>query len=424
MIDINIPFHKGFKSITLDKKRVKAVLYSKAHEYTPDKKQEDIVRIALENPVDSERLKDLANDKKNILLITSDHTRPVPSKITLPLILHEIRQGNPDAHIKILIATGCHRQTTLDEMNDKFGVDIVENEELINHDCTNTAELVLKGILPSGGELWLNSLVDWAELVVSEGFIEPHFFAGFSGGRKSILPGIAGQKTVYANHCSKFIADNQSRTGNLSCNPIHTDMIYAAKVANLLFILNVVIDSEKKIIAGVAGHPEKAHQIGCEFVSQLSEVESVKADIVITSNGGAPLDQNIYQAVKGMTAAESCLNEGGVIIMVSACNDGHGGEDFYHWFADAENSDEVTKKIVKIPQDKTIADQWQAQILARILSKYKVIIVTDMCSADIIKNMHMMHASTINDALKLADEIIGSQSQIVIIPDGVGVIVK
>ncbi len=344
MINVKIPYGKGDVEYSFEPEQVNGIITSSAHDYKAQYSQKTIVKNALKNPIGSPKLGDLVKESKTVLLITSDHTRPVPSHITLPLLLKEIRTHNPDIHIKILIATGFHRPTTIKEMIDKFGQDIVRNEEIINHISTDQSHMVYKGVLPSGGELWLNDLVDWADTVISEGFIEPHFFAGFSGGRKSILPGIASATTVLANHCSKFINNNKARTGNLNDNPIHIDMLYAAQEAKLKFILNVVIDSHKNIISAYAGHPEKAHTEGCTFVQKLAIADQIKSDIVLTSNGGYPLDQNIYQAVKGMTAAESCVNQNGVIIMVAACNDGHGGKDFYEWFKNAASPLEVAEK--------------------------------------------------------------------------------
>jgi len=420
---VKIPYSTGYKEIELDDARVKGVLNTGAHEFKADLPQEEIIRRALEHPIHSSKLCIMAKNAKSVLIITSDHTRPVPSMITMPLILQEVRSLNPDVVVKILIATGFHRLSTCDEMVGKFGRELVEKEEIIYHDSRRKENMVYKGNLPSGGELWLNSLIDWADLVIAEGFIEPHFFAGFSGGRKSILPGIAAEKTVLANHCSKFIAHRSARVGILEGNPIHKDMLFAARVAKLKFIMNVAIDEDKRIINVFAGHSEEAHKKGCEFVGQLAGVNDVQADIVITSNGGYPLDQNIYQAVKGMTAAEACAKENGVIIMVAACNDGHGGEAFYEWFANAQSPEAVSERIAQISQEDTIPDQWEAQILARVLLKCKVILVTDMCDPDIIKNMHMLHAATIEEALEMADDIMGKSSSIVVIPDGVGIIV-
>jgi len=419
-----IPYAKSHLEFEIDDSRVKGTLVSKIHEYDSGLSQKELVMQALDNPIESQRLSSLVGSAKKVLIITSDHTRPVPSRITIPYILEEIRKGNSNTNIKILIATGCHRASTKDEILQKFGIEISESEEIINHDSQDDSNMIYKGILPSGGELWLNSLVDWADLVVSEGFIEPHFFAGFSGGRKSILPGIAAKRTVLANHCSKFIESEKARTGNLQGNPIHIDMLYAAKVAKLKFILNVVLDDEKNIINAFAGDSEQAHNKGCEFLQSLARVEAVEGDIVITSNGGYPLDQNIYQSVKGMTAAEICVKEGGVIIMVANCQDGHGGEEFYNWFAKATSAQEVADKIKIIPQDKTIADQWEAQILARILTKSTVIMVADPKNEQTITAMHMKYTPDIYNAIKMAEEITGNNARIVVIPDGVGVIVE
>ena len=252
-MDIRIPYGRGEITLSLTEDRVKKVLRSRVENKAPGTGKE-LVRTALANPVVHQGLERWRKARTGSY-ITSDHTRPVPSRTTLPILLREIRDGNPDADIKILVATGFHRPTTYEEMVDKFGLKIVESEVIINHECKKKNDLVYKGILPSGGELWLNSLVEWADLTVAEGFIEPHFFAGFSGGRKSILPGIAGEKTVLANHCSEFIASPFARTGNLVGNPIHRDMLYASEAAGLNFILNVVLNGKKEIIGALPDIP-------------------------------------------------------------------------------------------------------------------------------------------------------------------------
>lgn len=422
MLFLKIPYAREYLNVTLEESRVNGVLRSRVAQYPADRDEAELVAMALQNPIQSPPLRELSRSARNVLVITSDHTRPVPSKITLPLLLQEIRSGNPTAEIKILIATGFHRPTTPEEMIDKFGRELVEREKFINHDSRDEQGMVFKGIMPSGGELWLNSLVEKADLVVSEGFIEPHFFAGFSGGRKSILPGIASQKTVLANHCSSFIANVHARTGNLKNNPIHQDMLYAARAAGLRFIMNVVLNHEQKIINAFAGDPEAAHAVGCDFVASLARVPAIPAEIVITSNGGYPLDQNIYQAVKGMTAAEACVKKGGVIIMVAACNDGHGGESFHRWFK-GNTPEIVGKTISQIKQSDTKPDQWEAQILARVLQKAHVIMVTDRCDPELIKDFHMHHAVSIEAALEIAEKLVGRDAKITVIPDGVSVIV-
>ncbi|MCE5285045.1 MAG: nickel-dependent lactate racemase [Pelosinus sp.] len=421
---VKIPYAKTTIDLELPEDRILGILTSKAHDYVPEAGEVELVQQALENPIGSARLKELVKGKKNIVVISSDHTRPVPSKVIMPQILKEIRLGNPEAEVTILIATGFHRLTTKDELIAKFGEKIVSEEKIIIHDARDQANMVDIGILPSGGEILLNKVAAQADLLVSEGFIEPHFFAGFSGGRKSVLPGVVSEVTVLANHCSKFIASDKARTGILEGNPIHKDMVSAARQAKLAFIVNVVIDADKKVIKAFAGELEKAHEEGCRFVGDLAAVPAKPADIAITSNGGYPLDQNIYQSVKGMSAAEATCKKGGVIIICSACNDGHGGEDFYEWFAKASGPQAILDKIMAIDASNTIPDQWEAQVLARIQRDHKVIIVTDQCDHKMIESMHMRAANSLSEALAAAEELMGKDAKITIVPDGVSVIVK
>lgn len=422
MKEVKLPYGKEFIELEVDDNV--DILVSQAGEFKAEKSEEDLVRDALLNPIGSEKLSDLVKGKEKITIITSDHTRPVPSNITMPILLEEIRSTNPEADITILIATGFHRPTTHEELVNKFGEEIVNNEKIIVHKSGVDEDMVELDRLPSGGRLLLNKHAINTDLLISEGFIEPHFFAGFSGGRKSVLPGVASEKTVLANHCSKFIASDYSRTGILDENPIHKDMAFAAEQARLAFILNVVIDAEKKIINAFAGDRVKAHAEGCDFVRSLSTIEGVNADIAITSNGGYPLDQNVYQSVKSMTAAEAAAADDGIIIEVSRCNDGHGGDSFYKTFKEAADPKDIEDRVLQIPMEETIADQWEIQILARILVRHKVIFVTDPENKQLIEDMHMTYAESLDEALKIAKKIKGEDAKVAFVPDGVSVIVN
>ncbi len=421
MATIEIPYGKTKQTLTVPDARLQAVLRPQ-HDASANADQSEIVRDALQNPIASPRLRELARGKRRVLVITSDHTRPVPSRVTLPPYLAEIRAGSPDAEITILIATGMHRPTTEAELRAKLGDDIVEHERIVVHRAENEGDMAFFGTLPSGGELWLNRLVKEAELVVSEGFIEPHFFAGFSGGRKSILPGVASQKTVLYNHNAQFIQSGAARQGSLDGNPIHRDMLFAAKTANLRFILNVLIDADKRVIAAFAGDLEQAHAAGCQLCERLTRVQAVVSDIAITSNGGYPLDQNVYQSVKGMTAAEACVRPGGAIILCAALGDGHGGEAFYRWFADRANAGEVARDIVHVPPESTHMDQWEAQILARVQNRATVFFVTGAENRALVERMHMRWSPDVNAALRDATTLLGENATVTVIPDGVGVI--
>ena len=416
-----IPYHKTRMAIEIPDKNLVGTLV--AHHAEVNGTEQEIVERAMDNPIGSPSLEELVKGKRRMVIISSDHTRPVPSRVTMPIILRRIREANPDIDITILIATGFHRPTTHEELVERYGEEIVEREHIVIH-RSHDDEMADLGTLPSGGKLLINKVAVDTDLLIAEGFIEAHFFAGFSGGRKAILPGIASATTVMANHCSEFIASPHARTGNLEDNPIHRDMLYAAEQAKLAFILNVVIDAKKKVIAAFAGDSQKAHVEGCQFVLNMSKVEKNPTDIVIVTNGGYPLDQNIYQAVKGMTAAEANCKDGGVIIMVSGLSDGHGGESFCRMVTEAGTPQQLLDEFALIPRNETKPDQWEAQILCRILSKYKVIMVTDMCDPKMITGMHMDHAKTFDEALARAFELKGSDATVSLIPDGVSVIVR
>lgn len=415
---ITIPYGKNF--IEFDETGYN-VLSSSIAELKAEGSGQDIVRKAMEAPIDSPRLCELARGKKNCVIIISDHTRPVPSRDILPNMFRELREGSPGIKITLLVATGFHRPTSSAELEAKLGTEIMNQCEIIIHDCRNPASNTEIGRLPSGPPCIIDKAAAEAELLIAEGFIEPHFFAGFSGGRKSVLPGISDQVTVLGNHCSRFIDSPYSRTGVLDGNPMHEDMLAAARMAKLAYIVNVVIDENKQTVAAFAGNFETAHRAGCDFLLSYARVSPKYADIVITSNGGAPLDQNIYQCVKGLTAAEATCNEGAVIIDCAECADGHGGESFYESLRDCASPEALYAEFMATPQESTIADQWESQILARILMKHRVIMVTRPELKSLVEEMKMTYASSLPEALEMA-KAAGKQS-ITVIPNGISVIV-
>lgn len=427
MPHVKFPYGDGTLELDIPQERYLGALVSRLHQGAGRRPEAETVRDAFKHPSGTPPLRELARGKKKIVILASDHTRPVPSNIILPPMLEELRAGSPEGEITILIATGCHRGTTEKELERKFGPDILKQEHIVVHDCDDTDMLVHLGTLPSGGELVINRLAAEADLLVAEGFVEPHFFAGFSGGRKSVLPGIAARNTVLYNHNAAFIASPNARTGVLEDNPIHRDMVYAARAAGLAFICNVVLDENKRVVRAWAGDVETAHLAACGFLREQCQVDSIPADLVISTNGGWPLDQNIYQAVKGMTAAEATVQENGVIIMLARCDCGHGGDSFYRTFRDETDLNRMMERFLSTPAEQTIVDQWQSQILARVLLRATVILVSDV-SDNIVRDMHMIPAHSLSEALKLADAILADRgihnAGILAIPDGVSVIVN
>lgn len=418
---IPIPYYTSTLALHVEEENLKAVLTAKMHGFHAEKSQEQLVLDALEHPVGSPRLRTLAEGKRKIVIVTSDHTRAVPSKITLPLLLKEIRSGNPDADITILIATGLHRPTTEEEQRRMFGDEIVDHEKIAINNAFAPEQFVELCTLPSGAVFQVNRLAAECDLLVTEGFVEPHFFAGFSGGRKSILPGICSERTVNENHSYKAVSHPRSNSGMLKDNPIHADMLCAAKAVNVQFIFNVALDGEKKIVAAWAGDLEQAHEAGVAFIRQWSQCPVVTGDIVVTSNGGYPLDQNLYQSPKAMATAEACAGEDGVIIMCCSCCDGMGGAHFGQ-LIQRGTPDEIDRYLSSIPPEKTIPEQWCTQVCVRVLRKHPVILVTTFLNHDEVRKANMIPASTPDEALEIAYRLKGEQASVVVIPDGVSVL--
>ena len=418
---IPIPYYTSTLNLHVDEENLKAVLTAKMHGFHAEKSQEQLVLDALEHPVGSPRLRELAKDKQKIVIVTSDHTRAVPSKITLPLLLKEIRSGNPQADITILIATGLHRPTTEEEQRRMFGDEIVDHEKIAINNAFDPEQFLELCTLPSGAVFQVNKLAAQCDLLVTEGFVEPHFFAGFSGGRKSILPGVCSERTVNENHSYKAVSHPRSNSGMLKDNPIHADMLCAAKAVNVQFIFNVALDGEKKIVAAWAGDLEKAHEAGVAFIRQWSQCPVVTGDIVVTSNGGYPLDQNLYQSPKAMATAEACAGEDGVIIMCCSCCDGMGGAHFGE-ILQRGTPDEIDRYLSEIPPQKTIPEQWCAQVCVRVLRRHQVILVTTFLDHDEVRRANMIPASTPDEALEIAYRLKGEHASVVVIPDGVSVL--
>lgn len=420
---LTIPFGAGGMQLHADLTGAE-VLESRIGQLAASGSEDDLVRAAMAAPIESVPLRELARGKRTCTLIISDHTRPVPSKHIVPFMLEELRQGSPGIQVTLLVATGFHRPTSVQELVGKLGQDIVDRERIVIHDSRDPDSNVKIGVLPSGADCVIDRLAVETDLLVAEGFIEPHFFAGFSGGRKSVLPGVCDQVTVLGNHCSKFIASPFARTGVLDGNPLHEDMVAAAQMAKLAYIVNVVIDEEKKVAAAFAGSPFAAHRQGCGLLLDYCRVKPERCgDIVISSNGGYPLDQNVYQSVKGLTAAEAAAGEGAVLIMVSSCSDGHGGESFYRALHECESPEALTEQILATPQDKTLPDQWEFQILARVMCKHHVIYVTDPAQRSVIEDMKLEWAPNVDEALERARKRKGADAHLVVIPNGISVMV-
>jgi len=359
--------------------------------------QEKSVEAALRQPIGVPRLGELARESRSAVIVTCDRTRGVPSHVTIPLILEELRSGGMDSdRIRVLVATGLHKGETMTDVTERLGAELVGKQEVEIHDSDDRTRLVELGKLSSGTPLWLNRSVTESDLVIVESNVEPHFFAGFTGGSKVILPGVAGTETILRNHSSKNIDNPASRYGMVE-NPIRADANETLRHLGTTFALNVVLDSQKRIAHATAGDPILSFNSVAESVRLRSSVQ-VKdpPDVVVTTNGGYPLDRNVYQCVKGIAVPERILHEHSRIVMAGECMDGVGHQDFLRLLA--SNTPEVVYDKLR-EGEALIRDQWEVQVLCRILRKTPVCFITRPELASEIRSMHMDYAQTIEQAL-------------------------
>jgi nickel-dependent lactate racemase len=363
----------------------------------------------------------LAEGSRNPCILVSDSTRPTPSGIIASRAVDALNEaGVKDEEMRIVVATGLHRPCKEEELVEHMGKSLLGRIRVSNHDAYDTSNLVYAGSTTRGTPVWLNRVVAESDLVVPDGYIEPHFFAGYTGGGKNILPGVSGFETVKVNHGAAMLDHPEAKAGVLDGNPVYEDIVEAARMGGLDFSINVTLDNHKRITGVFAGEFEEAHRRGAGFLDAHVCVEASEADIVVTTNGGYLLDRDLYQAVKGMTVGESVVRKGGVTIIASECRDGVGHPEFRALVEECRSPEEILKT-VRSPGFFRV-DQWEAQVLARVLSRCKVICVTSGVEADMVRSMHMTPAESVDEALSLAVEMVGRDPEITVILGGPSII--
>jgi nickel-dependent lactate racemase len=331
---------------------------------------------ALRSPVGTRALRDLVPRHGICAIVVADITRPAPSHKMVPWILEECDLG-PD-RVVIVNGTGTHRANTVVELEGMLGPDIVRRYSVVNHNAFDPGTLVSVGRTASGNEIWVNREYAKAEFKIITGFIEPHFFAGFSGGPKGVIPAVAGIETVLNLHSARMIGHPLSTWGVLDGNPTQAEICEAALLTRPGFVANVTLNRERQITGVYAGDIIDAHRVGCRFARETA-MQPVQRpfDVVVTTNAGYPLDQNLYQAVKGMSAAASIVRQGGAIIAAAECCDGlpeHG--NFRTILETYAGIDQMLSAIDSASE--TMHDQWEAQVLGIILKKARVYLVSSL----------------------------------------------
>ena len=370
---------------------------------------------ACRTPIASPPLRDIIKPTDRIVVVTSDGTRPFPNNIIIPWLLEELNLA--DDKITILLGNGTHRKNTPPEIISMFGEEIVRRIKIVNHDCIKEDDLKFVGITATNGRISLNRLYVEADKRIVLGFIEPHFFAGFSGGAKGIVPAVAAMETIMHIHRTELIADPKSTWGELERNPIQHEINEMVSACPPDFLINVTLNSERKITGFYCGDYRKAHLHGCaEVLKQSTVTVNDRFPLVITSNGGYPLDQNLYQTVKGISAAARIVEPGGTILVASECRDGiPSNGQFANLMSQGYTPDAILDHIRNLKQP--IVDQWQAQILSTILQHAKIGIYSSLDSRDVSK-CGMYH---INDIQTEIEDKIKSKGKMIVaavLPDG------
>jgi nickel-dependent lactate racemase len=345
------------------------------------------INKALLFPINSKPLRSLLEGKNDIAISVCDITRAQPRKVVIETIVEHIKDLIPISNIKILIATGTHRANTKDELIEMLGKDIVETLNVINHVCDDKESLIEMPTSLDDVNVLLNKHWVNADFRITTGFVEPHFFAGFSGGSKLVAPGLAGLKTIMKLHNYKRLNNPNSIWGEVEKNPIQQDVRKIAKETGVDFTLDVALNRDQKITNVFSGDLIDSHNEACNFARETAMVQvSQPYDLVITSNSGYPLDQNLYQTVKGLSAASQI-----VILCLSECSDGipsHG--KFYSLLSEFSDPEQV-EGMLSDPNFHC-QDQWQVQILSQIAKKSNINLYTEGLSDKEIKNAFMFNA--------------------------------
>jgi nickel-dependent lactate racemase len=375
--------------------------------------QQGAVRQALAHPLSGPSLAALADATARVAVVFPDLTRPMPNRTVLPPLLRALEEyGIPDANITLLCATGTHRLATPGEMEELVGPEIMARYEIVDHSA-DSADHVKVGEVDGTPVLLQREYVD-ADLRIITGFVEPHFFAGFSGGPKAVCPGLAATETILEAHHPRRIADAGATFITRLGNPVHDFVRAAVALAPPQLSIDVAINQTRQITAVFAGPLAAVHDAACAFV-EASAVQRVAApfDVVVSTNSGYPLDRNLYQAVKGMAAAERIVRPGGIIVMVAACSDGIPGDGaFAKVLASARTPGDL------VDADGPELDRWQAQVLGRVLQRARVWLYSDGLSDQMTAEAQLVPVHDLRTVVGEALAALGGTGTVAVLPEG------
>ena len=411
-MQVQVPY--GSTQLTITLPQDTTVLHS---QHTPGLFDEHAAFMnALRRPIDKKPLTELVSSSDRVAIVISDITRPTPNERIVPWLLEELACV-PRAQIVIINGTGSHRANTREELIQMLGAEIVETVEIVNHDAFDPETLTYQGETSSGVPVWVNRRYLEADFRIVTGFIEPHFFAGFSGGAKGIIPGLAGLSTIQALHSAPLIGDPHATWAVLADNPVHQGIREAVALCPPEFMVNVTLDQQRRITGVFAGDYVQAHYVGCDMVlQQATRAVDKPFDIVITSNNGYPLDQNLYQSVKGMTAAAQIVRPGGAIVMLAECRDGLPDHGSYKSILQMRETPLALLGMINSPGFQ-MHDQWQVQKQALVQLQADVYLHSSLPD-EVVRAARLIPSS---DPQSTIDQLLlhyGSEARVAILPEG------
>ena len=407
-MNIEFGYGDGIQNVNVPDKNLMGVLMSNPMEH--ERRGADAVEYALENPVGSPKLHTLVNPDQKIVIITSDISRPLPSFDVVPAVLDELYKGRvPKENITIVFGLGSHRKQTPEEMKHLVGERAFNEVKCMDSTPEDCVEM---GTTPSGTPVDITRVVAEADFRIALGNVEFHYFAGYSGGNKALMPGVSTPAAIQANH--RLMVSNDACAGKLEGNPIREDIEEAGKLCPIHFIVNAVLDEHKHIVYAAAGDVIKAHRNACAYLDKMYRKPiPEKADIVLVSQGGAPKDANLYQTQKALDNSKHAVKDGGTIILIGACNEGLGSKKFEEWLVNANTSHELVERIGRDFQ----LGGHKAAAVAMILEYAKIILISEM-DDDFVRSIFMEPMHSAQEAFDEAMEKYGPDAKVLAMPFG------
>lgn len=412
MVDVWLPYGKTDVCVRVPARNLLGTIEPKDRAGVADQKAE--VERALKEPIGSQPLSEIVKPEFKVAIVVDDATRKTQSERLLMPVLTELNSaGVKDENITVIFGCGTHRAVKPEEANELLGPEIVKRVKTISNCCTGNDAVYVGTTKSYGNKVFVNRVFAEANVRVLLGDVNLHFYAGYGGGRKSVLPAVCGIETIQHNHA--LLVNPNAKTGNLENNPVHIDMTEAARIAKVDFIVNVVENKKGEIVRAFAGDLEAAFREGVKLVDEMYIVTvDRRADIIVVSAGGHPADINLYQAYKGIDNALDAVKRGGVIILVAECLEGHGNQVFYDWMTRLPDLKAVEKEVKR----NFVMGGHKAYYLLKVLQNHPIILVSSMPDFYATSIFKLKTARAVNDALNEAFKIAGSAARVWAMPQG------